>query len=84
MAKKSALPFSYERFRKEFPEIEKEYDHLAKKCHAFGPLNEKMRRMIKLGIAIGSESEERSSLTPEERWPSGSPGKRFGMPSSWD
>jgi 4-carboxymuconolactone decarboxylase len=57
MAKKSALPFSYERFRKEFPEIEKEYDHLARKCHAGGPLNEKMRRMIKLGIAIGSESE---------------------------
>jgi alkylhydroperoxidase/carboxymuconolactone decarboxylase family protein YurZ len=51
------LPFSYERFKKEFPEIEKEYDKLAKKCHASGPLDEKTRRLIKLGIAIGSQSD---------------------------
>jgi len=57
MANKGFLPFSYERFKKEFPEIEKEYDKLANKCHASGPLNEKTRRLIKLGIAIGSESE---------------------------
>jgi alkylhydroperoxidase/carboxymuconolactone decarboxylase family protein YurZ len=57
MQKKDFLPFSYKRLRKEFPEIEKEYDRLAKKCHVSGPLNEKMRRLIKLGIAIGSESE---------------------------
>lgn len=53
----SQLPFSYERFKKEFPKVEKEYEKLAKKCHEAGPLNEKMRRLIKLGIAIGSESE---------------------------
>jgi alkylhydroperoxidase/carboxymuconolactone decarboxylase family protein YurZ len=57
MKKKNFLPFSYERFTKEFPEVEKEYDKLAKKCHASGPLNEKVRRLVKLGIAIGSESE---------------------------
>ena len=57
MSKKEFLPFSYKRFKKEFPEIEKEYDRLAKKCHSSGPLNEKTRRLIKLGIAIGSESE---------------------------
>jgi len=57
MPKKNFLPFSYKRLKKEFPEIEKEYDRLAKKCHTSGPLNEKMRRLIKLGIAIGSESE---------------------------
>lgn len=57
MAQKGFLPFSYQRFKKEFPEIEKEYDKLAKKCHTSGPLNEKIRRLIKLGIAIGSESE---------------------------
>ena len=57
MKKKNSLPFPYERFTKEFPEIEKEYDKLARKCHASGPLNEKSRRLIKLGIAIGSESE---------------------------
>ena len=57
MPKKGFLPFSYKRFGKEFPEIEKEFDQLAKKCHASGPLDEKVRRLIKLGIAIGSESE---------------------------
>jgi alkylhydroperoxidase/carboxymuconolactone decarboxylase family protein YurZ len=57
MSKKDFLPFSYNRLKKEFPDIEKEYDRLAKKCHASGPLNEKTRRLIKLGIAIGSESE---------------------------
>ena len=57
MQKKNVIPFSYKRLKKEFPEIEKEYDRLARKCHASGPLNEKMRRLIKLGIAIGSESE---------------------------
>jgi len=57
MTKKDFLPFSYKRLKKEFPEIEKEYDRLAKKCHASGPLNEKARRLIKLGIAIGSASE---------------------------
>ena len=57
MPKKEFMPFSLKRFQKEFPEIEKEYDRLAKKCHASGPLNEKTRRLIKLGIAIGSASE---------------------------
>ena len=57
MSEKEFFPFSYKRFKKEFPGLEREYDRLAKKCHASGPLNEKMRRLIKLGIAIGSESE---------------------------
>jgi alkylhydroperoxidase/carboxymuconolactone decarboxylase family protein YurZ len=57
MKQKSGLPFSYKRFKDEFPQIEKEYDRLAQKCHASGPLNEKSRRLIKLGIAIGSNSE---------------------------
>ncbi|MDI6763168.1 MAG: carboxymuconolactone decarboxylase family protein [Thermodesulfobacteriota bacterium] len=51
------LPISYERFKKEFPEIEKGYEKLATLCHAAGPLDEKMRRLVKLGIAIGSESQ---------------------------
>ena len=57
MPNREFLPFSYKCFKKEFSEIEKEYDRLAKKCHLSGPLDEKMRRLIKLGIAIGSESE---------------------------
>ncbi len=51
------FPISYERFKKEFPEIEKEYEKLASLCHATGPLDERTRRLVKLGIAIGSESQ---------------------------
>jgi len=51
------LPFPYERFKKEFPEIEKAYEKLANLCHATGPLDEKTRRLIKLAIAIGSGSQ---------------------------
>ncbi|MDI7260333.1 MAG: hypothetical protein QME90_10480 [Thermodesulfobacteriota bacterium] len=51
------LPISYERFKKEFPEIGKAYENLANLFHAAGPLVEKTRRLIKLGIAIGSESQ---------------------------
>ena len=53
----SQLPFSYERFKKEFLKVEKEYEKLSRKCHDAGPLNEKERRLTKLGIAIGSGSE---------------------------
>ncbi len=51
------FPISYERFKKEFPEIEKEYEKLGDLCHNAGPLDEKTRRLIKLGIAIGSGSQ---------------------------
>jgi alkylhydroperoxidase/carboxymuconolactone decarboxylase family protein YurZ len=69
MQKKNFLPFSYKRLKKEFPDIEKEYDRLAKKCHTSGPLNEKMRRLIKLGIAIVRNQRELSNPTHEELWP---------------
>lgn len=51
------LPFPYERFKKEFPEIEKAFEKLANLCHASGPLDERTRRLIKLAIAIGSGSQ---------------------------
>ncbi|MCX8119097.1 MAG: carboxymuconolactone decarboxylase family protein [Desulfobacterota bacterium] len=51
------LPISYERFKKEFPEIEKGFENLASQCHAAGPLDEKTRRLVKLGIAIGMGSQ---------------------------
>jgi 4-carboxymuconolactone decarboxylase len=51
------LPNIYKEFQQQFPEIAKAYDELALKCHGWGPLNEKTRRLIKLGIAIGLSSE---------------------------
>ncbi len=51
------LPEIYEEFKKQFPELAKAYDALALSCHQWGPLDAKTRRLIKLGIAIGSSSD---------------------------
>jgi alkylhydroperoxidase/carboxymuconolactone decarboxylase family protein YurZ len=51
------LPDIYKEFKQEFPEIARAYDELAVKCHGWGPLDEKTRRLVKLGIAIGLSSE---------------------------
>lgn len=51
------LPGIYKEFMQQFPEVAKAYDELAVKCHNWGPLDEKTRRLIKLGVAIGISSE---------------------------
>lgn len=51
------LPDIYKRFRQQFPDVAKVYDSLADSCHDWGPLDEKTRRLVKLGIAIGMSSE---------------------------
>ena len=51
------LPEVYKDFIKQYPEINKSYDSLANACHKAGPLDKKTRRLVKLGIAIGMNSE---------------------------
>jgi 4-carboxymuconolactone decarboxylase len=51
------LPGVYKDFIKQYPEINKSYDGLANACHKAGPLDKKSRRLVKLGIAIGLNSE---------------------------
>ncbi len=51
------LPDIYKDFQQQFPEVAKAYDELALKCHHWGPLDDKTRRLIKLGISIGLNSE---------------------------
>ena len=51
------LPAPYERFVSAQPTVAKAYDDLARACHGAGPLDEKTRQLIKLGIAIGQQSE---------------------------
>ena len=51
------LPNIYKEFQQQFPEIAKAYDELALKCHGWGPLDAKTRRLVKLGTAIGLSSE---------------------------
>ena len=51
------LPSPYKRFVEENPAIAKAYENLALACHEAGPLPEKVRRLVKLGIAVGQQSE---------------------------
>ena len=51
------LPEVYMGFIRRYPDIGKAYASLANSCHKAGPLDKKTRRLIKLGIAIGINSE---------------------------
>ncbi len=51
------LPHPYRRFIDSYPQLGEAYENLALACHDAGPLNEKERRLVKLGIAIGEQSE---------------------------
>lgn len=70
------LPPSYRRLQEDFPPVWEAFDNLGKRCHQAGPLEAKVRRLVKLGIATGAglegavHSHTRRALdegiTPEE------------------
>ena len=51
------LPEVYQQFGRRFPEVKEAFDSLGAAEHEAGPLDEKERRLVKLGIAVGAESE---------------------------
>ena len=51
------LPQPYKRFVEEYPELNRAYTALARACHEHGPLDDRSRRLVKLGIAVGLGSE---------------------------
>jgi 4-carboxymuconolactone decarboxylase len=51
------LPEVYQHFQRHFPKVKKAFDALGAAEHDAGPLGERERRLIKLGIAVGAESE---------------------------
>ena len=51
------LPEIYRHFSDRFPAVKEAFDSLGAAEHAAGPLGEKERRLVKLGIAVGAESE---------------------------
>ncbi len=55
--KKHAVPKRFERFIKQFPEVGKSYTSLSKAVKEAGPLDEKTRALIKIGISAGSRQE---------------------------
>ena len=50
------LPKVYEAFSKQHPEVLKAYRELGETCRHAGPLSEKIQNLVKLGIAIGTNS----------------------------
>lgn len=71
-----ALPNAYEEFRRTYPAVWQAYDRLGAAAHAAGPLDEKARALVKLGMAIGRQLEGathahvrravRAGATPDE------------------
>jgi len=51
------LPKHFQEFTKKYPQIASAYENLAAECHNSGPLNQRDRTLVKLGIAIGSHME---------------------------
>ncbi|MDM8086398.1 carboxymuconolactone decarboxylase family protein [Cellulomonas cellasea] len=51
------LPDVYVGFRSRFPDVAQSQDALAQAVDAAGPLDEKTTRLVKLGIALGSQAD---------------------------
>jgi alkylhydroperoxidase/carboxymuconolactone decarboxylase family protein YurZ len=51
------LPEHFVRFRKMNPEIAKAFEELGRRIHDSGPLSERERRLAKLAIAVGVNTE---------------------------
>ncbi|MAG35786.1 MAG: hypothetical protein CL878_06025 [Dehalococcoidia bacterium] len=51
------LPDIYQQFRKDFPEVNAAHEALSTKLHEEGPLDQRSRRLVKLGLAVGSQSQ---------------------------
>jgi len=72
----SEHPGSFQDFLEQYPELERSHKEFSKLVSQFGPLEKKMRRLVRLGIAIGQQNGQqvRSStrrgleegLSPEE------------------
>jgi AhpD family alkylhydroperoxidase len=51
------LPKPYQQFHQDHPEVYKAYESLGEITAASGPLDDKVRELIKLGMAAASKSE---------------------------
>ena len=55
--KSDEIPKTYQRFMENYPEVGKRYEKLGDAVHNSGPLDEKTRSLVKLGISIGARLE---------------------------
>jgi len=51
------LPKPTRALQKEFPKVWKSFQELGKDCHSAGTLDERVRRLVKIGIAAAAQSE---------------------------
>ncbi len=51
------LPEKFKDLAREYPDVCRAFENLGTHCHEAGPMNEKTRRLVKLGISIGTGSE---------------------------
>ena len=51
------MPNIYEKFSEKLPDNSKDYEQLGVSCQSAGPLARKIQDLVKLGIAIGANSE---------------------------
>ncbi len=54
---KEFLPPLYLRIRRRFPDIVEKHEAFAGACHDVGPLDQRIRHLVKLGIAIGASRQ---------------------------
>ncbi len=52
------LPNAYQQFERRYPAVKEAFDALGAAEHGAGPLGKRERRLVKLGIAVGAESED--------------------------
>jgi alkylhydroperoxidase/carboxymuconolactone decarboxylase family protein YurZ len=57
MPMKAALPRWPGRFSKLYPNVWKAFKKLGEECHRAGPLDDRVRRLVKVGIAAAAQSE---------------------------
>lgn len=51
------LPDIYEKFRSDHADVFEKYSQLGVACRSAGPLDQKVQDLVKLGIAIGANSQ---------------------------
>jgi alkylhydroperoxidase/carboxymuconolactone decarboxylase family protein YurZ len=55
--KRPPLPKTVESFSASFPSVWQAFQKLGDECHGVGPLDDRVRKLVKIGIAAASQSE---------------------------
>jgi alkylhydroperoxidase/carboxymuconolactone decarboxylase family protein YurZ len=57
MAKRPPIPKAVESFSTSFASVWQAFQKLGDECHGAGPLDDRVRRLVKVGIAAAAQSE---------------------------